>query len=509
MNDLHQHCEPWFESISLAAAGCLSPSEERDVCQHIEVCADCRERFEQLTELCGSLADASLANASHADSRQVGESAETAFVQRVMATVESDETRRSDVQKRMRMIQPRFFFPSFEKLRRIMISPVSRISTAVVAALLVTGVALWMHGGASPAFADFIAPILDAKSAKFKIVTEVHGPSEMTMTGQVLVLGGNRSRHEMTMQMPIPFQTPKQQESKMVMIYDWAQGKSLSLDSASKRAFVASLDNLTDEQIANQDMFAAFRSMLLDARSKPDVEREALGGMILNGRSVVGFRVSGKGMVVSIWGDPKTGLPVSVEMRSAMSPNTKTTMSDFVFNVDLDESLFSVAPPSGYAVQNMNVDVSQPEEQDLIATFREYHELSGGVFPDSLDLQEISQVVGEKLAAGLLQQQSSGENPEVQVEETMDERTMKFTKSHLRLQRGLLFALVVLPRNADAHYAGKGVSFGAAEQAIFWYRPQDSHEYRVIFGDLTVRNADTPPKVARAQPLSGMLHAQD
>ena len=28
-----------------------------------------------------------------------------------------------------------------------------------------------------------------------------------------------------------------------------------------------------------------------------------------------------------------------------------------------------------------------------------------------------------------------------------------------------------LPPAADAHYAGKGVKFGAADRPIFWYRP--------------------------------------
>ena len=32
------------------------------------------------------------------------------------------------------------------------------------------------------------------------------------------------------------------------------------------------------------------------------------------------------------------------------SPDVKTTMSDFEFNVDMDESLFSVEPPAGYEV---------------------------------------------------------------------------------------------------------------------------------------------------------------
>ena len=70
----------------------------------------------------------------------------------------------------------------------------------------------------------------------------------------------------------------------------------------------------------------------------------------------------------------------------------------------------------------------------------------------------------------------------------------KFTK-------GISFAFEQLPREADAHYAGKGVSLGAADKPIFWYRPKDSKKYRVIYADLSVREADTAPNVPDAQSL--------
>jgi len=67
--------------------------------------------------------------------------------------------------------------------------------------------------------------------------------------------------------------------------------------------------------------------------------------------------------------------------------------------------------------------------------------------------------------------------------------------------RGLGF-VVELPREADAHYAGKGVSLGAPGTPIFWYRPKDAKKYRVIYADLSVREADTPPSVPDAQPVA-------
>ena len=42
------------------------------------------------------------------------------------------------------------------------------------------------------------------------------------------------------------------------------------------------------------------------------------------------------------------------------------------------------------------------------------------------------------------------------------------------------------------HYAGKGVKLGDADKAIFWYRPEGSGTYRVIYGDL--KAADVAPE---------------
>jgi hypothetical protein len=39
---------------------------------------------------------------------------------------------------------------------------------------------------------------------------------------------------------------------------------------------------------------------------------------------------------------------------------------------------------------------------------------------------------------------------------------------------------------------GKDVKFGDGESPVCWYRPDGSETYRVIYGDLTVK--DVPPE---------------
>lgn len=443
--------------------------------------------------------------------------------------------------------------------RWIVRSPISRVAAMIVLVVAVGGVAIWFYGGgATYAFADFVAPILEAKTAKFKITTEMKG--QPTLTSEVMVLDAARQRQEA--EMP--------NKTKGITITDFTRGKSLTLDPASKKALVITYAGLTKKQVAQQNMFAQFRSILLDARDKPGIKREPLGEKEIDGRRVVGFRVKMVGTELSLWGDPKTGLPVRVEQTVGLYGNTRVTMSDFVFNVPMDESLFSVEPPAGYTVQNQTVDASPATEKDLIGTFRIYCELCGGVFPDSLDTQPMMMKVGmrigmmvasksamqtvrEKLASG---KQKLSEEQIRKVEEAMDkilewqldsakkpneeelrktvglkeamealaggkgklseeeihknaqaaaaknsEAGMKeFMKVQTPLQRGLIFVFT-LPANADAHYAGKGVTTGTLDRPIFWYKPTGAKTYRVIFADLSVRDAEMPPKVAGAQAV--------
>ena len=536
MNDLHQNCELWAEPISLLAAGCLSTDEERDVRRHIETCPDCREHLGQLTQLCGALAEAQLpVNA-----------AENAIVERVKSAVASEESRRSLVRTRAEMIQASLFTRSLNRWRWIMRSPVSRIAAAAIFILAITGVAMLFllgSGGTAFAFADFAAPILKAKTVKFKMIVETKGQPAQTLTGELMVLDGVRMRQV----------TELPDKSKVVMIQDLSQGKSLMLVPGSKTATVLTSTSKRKDKTPEYDASVFFRLFQL-VEEKPDaVKHESLGEKEIDGRKVVGFRISSPGGDFSLWGDPKTGLPVRVEMTSGIEGSVKATFSDFVFNADMDESLFSLEPPTGYtvAVRSVKTDVSPPEEKDLIEMFREYSKLFDGAFPDSLDFLTTATIFGKKanlrmsiqemwensapgkgkpneeqmrkleelmikLTEGKLNEEQTKEIAEHvkeyietqtqksadvgEAQETEEYRQAQFNEVFRRVQRGLNFAYH-LPPNADAHYVGKGVSFGAVGTPIFWYRPQDSKNYRVIYADLSVRDSGTPPNATKGQPV--------
>ena len=60
--------------------------------------------------------------------------------------------------------------------------------------------------------------------------------------------------------------------------------------------------------------------------------------------------------------------------------------------------------------------------------------------------------------------------------------------------RGMLFHQM-LESQSKWHYTGASVRLGDASTAVFWYQPQGSQDYRVIYGDLSVKDvaeADLP-----------------
>ena len=164
-------------------------------------------------------------------------------------------------------------------------------------------------------------------------------------------------------------------------------------------------------------------------------------------------------------------------------------MANFEINVDVKESMFDLTPPDGYKVQSFDVDASKPSEKDLIAAFKSCDEISGEDFPESLDTAGITKLV---IKHAISQGAKDKDFPDQEYDALM--------KQSVVIGRGFGFALQ-LPESSDAHYAGKGVKQGAKNTPIFWYRPEGKTAYRVIFADLTAKDADAAPQVEGAQRL--------
>jgi hypothetical protein len=199
-----------------------------------------------------------------------------------------------------------------------------------------------------------------------------------------------------------------------------------------------------------------------------------------DGRKLQGFRAEDAGKEGSylIWADAKTGDIVRAEYHATSPGGIKATMSAFDFTTPVDEKLFSIAPPADYKpMLASTVKVYPPSEESLVLYLRTCAEASKDhVFPSSLHaaLLEVSKYVATHTAKGTAGQVSP---------EAMDKT--------VNLSSGLTFVGTMQPEN-DYHYVGSGVTLGSADKAIAWYKPHGATLYRVIYGDLSVR--DVPPE---------------
>ena len=117
-------------------------------------------------------------------------------------------------------------------------------------------------------------------------------------------------------------------------------------------------------------------------------------------------------------------------------------------------------------------DVSTVAEQDIIDFLRAWSGwTTDNTFPPTLNPMELQKVPMEMEQPGEF---GKGETTEQQRKQ--DAMTM---------YRGIMF-LTQLPSDSNWRYAGENVKFGDASTAIFWYRPQGSETYRVIYADLSV-----------------------
>ena len=264
----------------------------------------------------------------------------------------------------------------------------------------------------------------------------------------------------------------------------FGRGTSLRLDPRHKKAYITEYPKHDEEP----GFFENLRKLLTDPQYLPETKREMLGESEIDGRRAVGYRLTARGEITTIWADPDSLLPIQIEKVYRMYPEMKVIQSDFVYNVDLDESLFSLDPPADYTVLRHTVpkELTPYEESDLVEMFRQYRENSQDTFPDTVDHR-----AGQELSEMKFDLRK----------EPTEEQWREIHEFANKVDRGPQF-VAGLPTEADAHYAGKGVKVDATDTPIFWYRPGGEGEYRVIRADLSVVELDSPPEIPGAQALS-------
>ena len=251
----------------------------------------------------------------------------------------------------------------------------------------------------------------------------------------------------------------------MTMIIDTDNEKLLALDTVGKTAAYADISGDLGERHRS---FIKFVRQIVTQLQEGQVEQ--LGEKVIDGQKAVGFAGKGQNEAVTIWADPETALPIRIEAQ--IGQGLSFIMKNFEFNADVDESLMSMNVPEGYTLDKAELDLGNASEEDLIESLRIWAEIiCDGTFPEAIGTEATMAqmpVLVQKVTA-------------MQVSEE------KGTEIGMSFAKGMLFHQTVNSQG-EWNYAGAGVKLGDANTAIFWYQPQGSATYRVIYGDLSVKD---------------------
>ena len=428
------NCAECKEILVAYLEGLLAEPQKHAVTEHLKDCHSCQAEVKQLTNLRERLVS---------NGRTVAQS-----------DLENEVMNQIVREQNVRLKAANKAGAGLKLRRLIMRSSVTRV--AVAAAVLVVA-ALGVHYMMAPSitFADVVKPLLNARTLILDVIVNMDGPAVDEETDPVMhdIIVGSRVRRVISTQ------------GHIVNIFDTESAKLLTLHTTGKIAVYSDIQGLVQDITQNYVVFLL--DIITNLQNNPDFEVEELGEKEIDGQKVVGFLARG----LTIWADAESALPVRIE---AQEPQFSVVYKNFQFNIPVEElePLVSMDVPDGYRLvesQKREFDMRTPTEQDLVECLRIWAEvLLDGNFPETIGMTTLTKILPQA-EAKLTEWIASAEEG---------------TQKGMALGKGMLFHMGL----KDRHYAGNGVKLGEADKAIFWYLPEGAETYRVIYGDLSVKD---------------------
>jgi hypothetical protein len=423
------NCEEYKEILVEYIEGLLDESRTQQVAEHLKNCPNCRTEAQQLSNLHERL----VKNGKNASRSNLEDQVMDRIVREQSARLKAAE--KAGTALKLRSI--------------IMKSSITRMAAAAVIIIAVV-IGVLQFGGGTVTWAQVIEPILNARTI---ICDMIIGDDENNPTMHEIIVDSHIRR---TMS-NIP---------NMTMILDLDAGQMLTLDSASMTATY--IDIQGELQDRTQSYVNFLRRIITRLKDNPDIQN--LGEQIVDGHKAIGFTGKGPNDEVTIWADAKTALPIRIYLRVGQM---SAILKNFELDAPVDESLFSMNVPAGYTKKDTQFEMGNATEQDFVESLRVWAKVLGdGTFPDAIGTENAMKempTLGQKIGALNLSEEQA-------------------TQMGMAFGKGMLFHQIIDTSGDDWKYVGAGVKLGDASKAVFWYRPQGSATYRVIYGDLSVKD---------------------
>ncbi|MHC4399243.1 MAG: hypothetical protein ACYTG0_06165 [Planctomycetota bacterium] len=294
-----------------------------------------------------------------------------------------------------------------------------------------------------------------------------------------------------------------------IRIVDFVNGHFLDLRPMEMKATLTHTARAPEKTRSRiTDLVSQFHSWLED-ETKPI---EPLGRRTIDGREACGFRVrmeSSPDWSADLWADVQTKRLVLVHNPGVdkydpdKDPDSHNppredrymyealggVLRDIVYDQELDDSLFSFDVPEGYDLKTERFP--DPTEKDMIEWLRiEAQSLDDSFWehPEWWDREQNSQMrYANKIA--------------LRGEKLNPQEDKIFRRSWNRYAGHPVRRFIALTADDSWHYVGGGVKLGDKDSIVCWYRLEGSKNYRVVYGDLSVRDVapDDLPKVDAEQ----------
>ena len=204
-----------------------------------------------------------------------------------------------------------------------------------------------------------------------------------------------------------------------------------------------------------------------------DEAEENLGEMEINGRKAVGFRIVKDNKEIIVWADPDTALPIQIESK-ANDGTEALTLTNITFGVELDDQLFDMTVPDDCLSMNMSTEEFtipfELTEKHLVEGLKIAAGHHGGKFPTYFGRGRPSKEARDKHM-----EESSQIVPPIED----DFAIMLATEYFVRL-----------PKGSEWQYVGEDVKLGDAKKPVCWWKTPGSKTYRVIYGNLSIRDVE-------------------
>jgi outer membrane lipoprotein-sorting protein len=345
---------------------------------------------------------------------------------------------------------------------------------AALAAGIVLTISLWPLSQ-SIVFAQVLEQIRKADVVKFGFTLQ--RPGFPDISGNAYAKSPDLLRYEF-----------KSNGHTTVNITNYSKGELISFDSAATAATVW----MIPREAADIDVVRRLRQMKADG-AKRVVEEDAESDP-----NIDVFEVSEGNVVGKIWVDKQTKLPVRIEMHASPESGLGGAVyNNFDWGTTIADSTFEI--PAGFRVTKNNL-LAEPTEGELVAALRVRQAFSQEPYPADFLANHAGVAIGHLAYDQSLSREKNHQRQlkvlgpilrEIGVNETeaQDAKSLGERIDYLCMKVDQ-WATIISGQNGA--WTGAGVRPGE-DKPLCWWRTPDVKNVRVLYGNLTIRDADQPP----------------